>query len=39
MTVNISLFAGAGAQFFDNNGVPLSGGKIQSYAAVAAREL
>ena len=33
MTVNISLFAGAGAQFFDNNGVPLAGGKIQSYAA------
>jgi hypothetical protein len=33
MTVNISLFAGAGAQFFDNNGIPLAGGKIQSYVA------
>ena len=33
MTVNISLFAGAGAQFFNNNGVPLAGGKIQSYLA------
>ena len=33
MTVNISLFAGAGAQFFDNNGQPLSGGKIYTYAA------
>lgn len=33
MTVNISLFAGAGAQFFDDNGVPLSGGLLYSYAA------
>jgi Pectate lyase superfamily protein/Chaperone of endosialidase len=33
MTVNISLFAGAGSQFFDNNGIPLAGGKIQSYSA------
>jgi hypothetical protein len=33
MTVNISLFAGAGAQFFDNNGVPLSGGLLYTYAA------
>ena len=33
MTVNLSLFAGAGAQFFDNNGVPLSGGLIYSYLA------
>lgn len=33
MTVNISLFAGAGAQFFDNNGVILSGGKLYTYAA------
>ena len=33
MTVNISLFAGAGAQFFDDNGVPLSGGLLYTYAA------
>lgn len=33
MTVNISLFAGAGAQFFNNDGVVLAGGKIYSYAA------
>lgn len=33
MTVNLSALAGAGAQFFDNNGVPLSGGKLYSYAA------
>ena len=33
MTVSLSLFAGAGTQFFSNNGVPLSGGKIYSYAA------
>jgi hypothetical protein len=33
MTVNISLFAGAGAQFFDNNGVPLAGGLLYTYAA------
>lgn len=33
MTVNLSAFAGAGAQFFDNNGVPLSGGLIYSYDA------
>ena len=33
MTVNISLFAGAGAQFFDNNGTPLSGGLLYTYAA------
>jgi hypothetical protein len=33
MTVDISLFAGAGAQFFDDNGVPLSGGLLYSYAA------
>jgi len=33
MTVNLSYFAGAGWQFFDNNGVPLSGGKIYTYAA------
>lgn len=33
MTVNLSLFAGAGAQFFDNNGVILSGGLVYTYAA------
>jgi hypothetical protein len=33
MTVNLSPLAGAGAQFFDNNGVPLVGGKLYSYAA------
>lgn len=33
MAVNLSLFAGAGAQFFDDNGVPLAGGLIYTYAA------
>ena len=33
MTVNLSMFAGAGAQFFDNNGVPLAGGLIYTYLA------
>lgn len=33
MAVLLSPFAGSGAQFFDNNGVPLAGGKIYSYAA------
>ena len=33
MTVNLSPFANPGAQFFDDNGVPLSGGKIFTYAA------
>lgn len=33
MSVSISLFAGAGWQFFDNNGIPLSGGLIYTYAA------
>jgi hypothetical protein len=33
MTVNLSALAGAGQQFFDNNGNPLSGGKLYSYAA------
>jgi len=33
MTVNLSLFAGAGAQFFDNNGLPLIGGLLYSYSA------
>jgi len=33
MAVYLSSFAGAGAQFFDNNGIPLSGGLIYSYLA------
>lgn len=33
MTVNLSALAGAGQQFFDNNGNPLSGGKLWSYVA------
>ena len=33
MTVNLSMLAGAGAQFFDNNGVILSGGLVYTYAA------
>lgn len=33
MAVNLSALAGAGQQFFDNNGNPLSGGKLYSYAA------
>ena len=33
MTVNISILAGAGWQFFSDNGVPLSGGKIYTYLA------
>lgn len=33
MAVTLSLFAGAGAQFFDNNGNVLSGGKIYTYLA------
>lgn len=33
MSVFLSAFAGAGAQFFDNNGNVLSGGKIWSYQA------
>ena len=33
MTVNISYFAGAGTQFFDNNGVPLAGGLLYTYAS------
>lgn len=31
--VSISPFAGVGAQFFDNNGVILTGGKVYSYVA------
>lgn len=33
MTVNLSMLAGAGAQFFDNNGVPLAGGLVYTYTA------
>ena len=33
MTVNISPFGGVGAQFFSNNGILLSGGKINTYLA------
>jgi hypothetical protein len=33
MAVNLSPIGGAGAQFFDNNGNPLSGGKLYTYAA------
>jgi hypothetical protein len=33
MTVNLSALAGSGQQFFDNNGNPLSGGKLWSYQA------
>jgi len=32
-TVNFSSFAGAGAQFFDNNGIPLAGGFLYTYSA------
>lgn len=33
MAFNLSAFAGAGAQFFNDSGVPLSGGLLYSYAA------
>lgn len=33
MSVNLSFIGGAGWQFFDDNGDPLSGGKIYTYAA------
>jgi len=33
MSVNLSFIGGAGWQFFDNNGIPLAGGKVYTYAA------
>lgn len=33
MSIYLSPFGGVGWQFFDNNGAPLSGGKIYTYAA------
>lgn len=33
MAVSLSLYAGAGWQFFDNNGVPLNGGLLYVYDA------
>ena len=33
MAVTLSLFAGAGWQFLDNNGNPLSGGLVHVYLA------
>ena len=33
MSLNLSPLGGAGWQFFDNNGVPLSGGLLYTYAA------
>jgi hypothetical protein len=33
MAVNLSPLGGAASQFFTNNGTPLSGGKIYTYAA------
>jgi microcystin-dependent protein len=32
-TVNLSYLAGAGSQFFDDSGIPLSGGLIYTYTA------
>lgn len=33
MSVTLSVLAGAGWQFFDNNGIPLAGGQIYTYVA------
>lgn len=33
MAISLSLYAGAGAQFFDDNGAPLNGGLIYTYGA------
>lgn len=33
MAYNLSAFAGAGAQFFDDNGTPLTGGLLYTYLA------
>jgi hypothetical protein len=33
MSVNLSPVGGVAQQFFDNNGQPLSGGKIYTYAS------
>lgn len=33
MAVNLSPFGGVGAQFFNNDGIPLSGGLIYTYLA------
>ena len=33
MSINLSPLGGAGWQFFDNNGVPLSGGLLYTYLA------
>jgi len=33
MAVNLSPIGGAGWQFFDNNGIPLSGGLLYTYVA------
>lgn len=33
MAINLSAFAGAGSQFFDSNGDPLTGGLLYSYDA------
>jgi hypothetical protein len=33
MTINLSAFAGAGAQFLDANGAPITGGLLYTYAS------